>query len=112
MAEELEVASGNLSLISASEHKLQASSAEYARQHGILAFAQRLLRIIHWQDRQEDVLLYSGIVFFACCVLYVVLRRSLHFVPALALPTLPRWRGAAGRSGGCEAREAGCSMEL
>jgi Sec20 len=100
MAQELELSQGNLSLVSSSTDKLSVASQEYTRQHGKLNTSKGLLRQIRWHERKEDILLYTGLAFFIACVLFVVLRRTLLFVPALPFRWLGRlasyvWSGAA-----------------
>ena len=91
MAQELELSQGNLSLVSASTEKLSVASHEYSRQHGKLKTSKGLLRQIRWHERKEDILLYAGLGFFACCVAYVILRRTMLFVPAFPFV----WAGQA-----------------
>jgi hypothetical protein len=83
MAEEIELTKGNLSLVSASKSKLSLASNEYDKQHGKLKTSKSLLRIIRWHEKKEDYLLYTGLTFFCSCVLYIVVRRSMLFIPAL-----------------------------
>eukprot|EP00892_Ulva_mutabilis_P005466 jgi/Ulvmu1/3291/UM153_0003.1 len=85
--EEVELAGGNLSLINSSTAKLAHTSNEYDSQQTRLTKSRGLLKLIQFLDRKEDLLLYAGIAFFAAAVLYVVLRRTLHFVPAV--PAIP-----------------------
>lgn len=85
--EEVELAGGNLSLINSSTAKLGHTSDEYSRQQTRLSKSRGLLKLIKFLDRREDILLYSGIAIFSAAVLYVVLRRTLHFVPAM--PAIP-----------------------
>jgi hypothetical protein len=91
MAQEIDLSQGNLSLVNASAAKLSVATKEYNKQHAKLHTSKGLLRMIRWHERKEDILLYSGLGFFAACVLYIVMRRSLLFVPSMA------WlRGAIG----------------
>jgi hypothetical protein len=83
MAEEIELSKGNLSLVSASQVKLSLASSEYDKQHGKIKTSKALLRLIRWHERKEDYQLYSGLAFFCFCVLYIVVRRSMLFIPAL-----------------------------
>lgn len=85
--EEVELAGGNLSIINNSTAKLAHTSDEYSRQESRLSKSRGLLRLIKYLDRREDLLMYAGIAIFGAAVLYVVLRRSLHFVPAI--PAIP-----------------------
>lgn len=85
--EEVELASGNLSLINNSTAKLAHTSDEYTRQESRLSKSRGLLKLIKFLDRREDLLLYAGIAIFSAAVLYVVLRRTMHFVPAV--PSIP-----------------------
>lgn len=88
--EEVELASGNLSLINNSAAKLAHTSEEYNRQESRLKKSRGLLRLIKYLDRREDLLLYAGIAIFCAAALYVVLRRTLHFIPAIpAIPSIP-----------------------
>ena len=99
MAQEIELSSGNLSLVTASHNKLSTASSEYEKQHGRLRTSKALIRQIRWHERKEDILLYAGLAFFALCVTYVVSRRTLQFVPALPFEWLQQalaqlWLGA------------------
>lgn len=85
--EEVELAGGNLSIINSSTAKLAHTSDEYSRQESRISKSRGLLRLIKYLDRREDLLLYAGIAIFSTAVLYVVLRRTLHFVPAI--PAIP-----------------------
>jgi hypothetical protein len=95
LTDEVELSKGNLSLINNTTNKLTSTADEYSRQHGRLQKSRGLLRRIRFLDRKEDILLYVGIAIFSAAVMYVLIRRTLHFVPALPrlLPyrqTVPR----------------------
>ena len=108
MRQDIEVSQGNLSLVHSSAAKLSVASDEYSKQNARLHTSKGLLRRIRWHERKEDVLLYTGLAFFALCVLYVVVRRSLLFVPSLAgARSALLWLGGAlWRAGGGGDRQA------
>jgi hypothetical protein len=81
--DEVELSRGNLSLINNTTNKLETTAGEYETQQVRLKQSRGILRVIKILDRRADILLYLGMAIFASACVYVLVRRSLHFVPAL-----------------------------
>lgn len=83
LTEEVELSKGNLSLIHNTTNKLATTAGEYDTQQGRLKQSRGMLRVIKLLDRRADILLYCGMAIFGMAIAYVLIRRSLHFVPAV-----------------------------
>ena len=83
LTEEVELSKGNLSLIHNTTNKLTTTAGEYGTQQGRLKQSRGMLRVIKLLDRRADILLYLGMAIFGVAVAYVLIRRSMHFVPAI-----------------------------
>jgi hypothetical protein len=106
MAEELEHTSATLAAMDASHARLGQTRDEYGGQHGLLKRSRGLLTVINWQQRSETILLWCGLILFACTAAYVAQKRALYFVPeamrpgALLRGTYRMVKGAGGALGG------------
>lgn len=83
LTEEVELSKGNLSLIHNTTNKLNTTAGEYETQQGRLKQSRGILRVIKLLDRRADILLYCGMFIFGSACAYVLIRRSMHFMPAV-----------------------------
>lgn len=86
LAEELEHSGTQLAAIEVSQERLGKTRKEYDSQHGKLNAAQRLIKVIDWQNQSERYLMWAGLALFALTAAYIVWKRSVYFVPASLRP--------------------------
>jgi len=86
LAEELEHSGTQLAAIEVSQERLAKTRKEYDSQHGKLNSAQRLIKVIDWQNQSERYMMWAGLALFALTAAYIVWKRSVYFVPASLRP--------------------------